>query len=231
MAIFFPEALTALLSIIFIDLILGGDNAIVIGMAARNLPAKQLPKAIIIGTGGAIIIRILTTIAAVWLLKIPGLLLVGGILLLGMAYKLLTENKCHDSLKCSTSMWGAVRTIIIADAVMGLDNVLAVAGAAHGNYALVVFGLMFSIPIVVWWSTLIIKAIQRFPVIIDLGAAVIAFTAARMILEEPFLSAYFTNVWVHWGIIFSLIALVLAAGKATQARRHSKEQHDVLGVS
>lgn len=223
-----PEMLTALLSIILIDLVLGGDNAVVIGLAARNLPAAQVKKVILIGTGGAIVVRVLTTIVAVWLLKIPGLLLIGGILLLGMAYKLLTEDKAHDQVERSTNIWGAIRTIIIADAVMGLDNVLAVAGASHGSYVLVIFGLLFSIPIVVWLSTLVLKAIKRFPIIIDLGAAVIAFTAARMIMEEPFVQPYFEAAWLHWGVIISLVALVLGAGKATQVQRLRRQQINVF---
>src|SRR4051812_31102799 len=127
------EFLTALLSIIMIDLVLAGDNAIVIGLAARNLPKNLQKKVIIWGTVGAIAIRALATVIVVWLLKIPGLLVIGGVLLIWIAYKLLVEEKGHD-VQAGNGFWAAIRTIIIADALMGLDNVLAVAGAAHGNY-------------------------------------------------------------------------------------------------
>lgn len=218
MELFSPEFFTALISIILLDLVLGGDNAILIGLAARNLPHKQQTKAILFGTVGAIVIRSSLTLVAVWLLSIPGLRLAGGILLLWIAYKLLTDDKGHDDVKAGDSMWAAIRTIIIADAVMGLDNVLAVAGASHGNYALVVFGLLVSIPIVVWGSTLVIKAMNRFPVIIDIGAAVIAYTASKMIMEEPLIHMYFENAIVHWGVTILFVAGVLLAGKRSQKK-------------
>ncbi|HWQ71820.1 MAG TPA: TerC family protein [Desulfitobacteriaceae bacterium] len=213
-----PELIGALLSIILIDLTLGGDNAIVIGMVARTVPVPQQKKVILLGAAGAFIVRSLTTIIAVELLKVPGLLLAGGIFLLRMAYNLLNESEGDNNIKCSTGILGAVQTIIIADTIMGFDNVLAVAGAAHGNYSLVIFGLMFSIPIVVWGSTLVIKAIKYFPVIIDLGAIVITLTAARMIMEEPFLARYFTNSWIHTGVMAFLITVMLASKKVAILR-------------
>ncbi len=127
------EYLSALLAIIVIDLVLAGDNAIVIGLAARRLPKDQQKKVIIWGTIGAIAIRALATLVVVWLLKIPGLLLIGGVLLIWIAYKLIAEGKDHD-IKAEEGFWSAIKTIIIADALMGIDNVLAVAGAAHGNF-------------------------------------------------------------------------------------------------
>lgn len=218
MEFFVPGFLTALLSIVMIDLVLGGDNAIVIGLAARNLSQEDQKKVIFFGTLGAIVIRALTTLIAIWLLKIPGLLLSGGIFLLWMAYKLLTEEKDHN-VAPSTNFWVAIRTIIIADAVMGLDNILAVAGAAHGSYALVIMGLFISIPIVVWGSTLVLKALERFPVLIQLGAAVIAYTAATMITDEPFLHHYFAgNPLLHWGLTLLLVAGILSIARLKTAR-------------
>lgn len=172
------EYLSALLAIIVIDLVLAGDNAIVIGLAARRLPKDQQKKVIIWGTIGAIAIRALATLVVVWLLKIPGLLLIGGVLLIWIAYKLIAEGKDHD-IKAEEGFWSAIKTIIIADALMGIDNVLAVAGAAHGNFSLVIIGLLVSIPVVVWGSTLILKWVDRFPVIITIGAAVLAYTARK----------------------------------------------------
>lgn len=213
-----PGFLTALLSIVMIDLVLGGDNAIVIGLAARNLPKHDQKKVIFWGTLGAIIIRSLTTLVAVWLLKIPGLLLVGGIFLVGMAYKLLTQEKSNE-VATSTSIWGAIRTIIVADAVMGLDNVIAVAGAAHGSYLLVICGLFISIPIVVWGSTLVIKALDRIPSLIEIGAGVIAYTASTMLMDEPFLQPIFAdNLILRWSLTLILIVGVLFAGRYKKQR-------------
>ncbi|OKO91044.1 putative membrane protein [Geobacillus proteiniphilus] len=216
------EFWTALLSIIIIDLLLAGDNAIVIGLAARNLPKHQQKKAVVWGTVGAVVIRALATIFVVWLLKIPGLLLVGGVLLVWIAYKLLVEGKGHDDVEAGGNLWEAIRTIIIADALMGLDNVLAVAGAAHGNFLLVVLGLLISVPIMVWGSTLILKWIERFPIIITIGAGVLAWTAAKMIVDEPFLKEYFANPVVKYGFELLVVAAVIAVG-TMKKRKSAKE--------
>lgn len=182
-----PEFWSALAAIIVIDLVLAGDNAIVIALAARNLPKALQRRAIIWGTVGAVAVRASLTIVVVWLLGIPGLMLAGGILLAWIAYRLLTgdENGREHDLAPATSFWAAMRTIVVADAVMGLDNVLAVAGAAHGSVLLVVLGLLISIPIVVWGSTLILRWIERFPALLYIGGAVLAWTAAKMITDEP----------------------------------------------
>ena len=195
MELFSTEFLSALLAIIVIDLVLAGDNAIVIALAARNLPAHLQKKAIVWGTAGAIIVRSAMTMVVVWLLKIPGLMLVGGALLIWIAYKLLAPNDGGEDEHgpAATTFWGAMKTIVIADAVMGLDNVLAVAGAAHGSYVLVVLGLLISIPIVIWGSTLILKWVERFPVIVYFGAGVLAWTAAKMMTHEPMVKAFFDN--------------------------------------
>jgi YjbE family integral membrane protein len=188
MEIFSTPWWSALLAIILIDLVLAGDNAIVIALAARNLPAHLQKKAITWGTFGAIAIRAVMTVSVVWLLKIPGLMLAGGIGLLWIAYKLLADNghKEHDGPVAST-FWGAMKTIVVADALMGVDNVLGVAGASHGSFDLVIIGLLVSVPIVVFGSTMVLKLVERFPAIIKIGAAVLAFTAAKMIVSEPLL--------------------------------------------
>ena len=176
------------MTIILIDLVLAGDNAIVIALAARNLPPHLQKKAIVWGAAGAILVRSVMTIGVVWLLKIPGLMLVGGVGLLWIAYKLLvdTGDKEHDG-PAATTFWGAMKTIVIADALMGIDNVLGVAGAAHGAFDLVIIGLLVSVPIVVFGSTMVLKLVERFPIIINIGAAVLALTAAKMIVGEPLL--------------------------------------------
>ncbi|RBW69838.1 TerC family protein [Bacillus taeanensis] len=211
MDLFSMEFLSALLAIVVIDLVLAGDNAIVIGLAARNLPKEMQKKVIIWGTVGAIGIRAVATLAVVWLLQIPGLLLIGGVLLVWVAYKLLVEEKGHD-VSAGENFWAAIRTIIIADALMGLDNVLAVAGAAHGSFLLVILGLLISIPIVVWGSTIILKWIERFPVIITIGAAILAWTASKMIVKEPFIHDFFINPVIKYGFEFIIVAAVLFFG-------------------
>ena len=184
---FGPEFLSALLAIIVIDLVLAGDNAIVIALAARNLPKAMQKRAILWGSLGAVVVRASLTVAVLWLLEVPGLMLAGGLLLVWIAYKLLAGNDAgpdHDLAPAKT-FWAAMRTIVVADAVMGLDNVLAVAGAAHGSVLLVVAGLVISIPIVVWGSSIILRWLERFPALLYIGGAVLAWTAAKMIADEP----------------------------------------------
>ena len=186
---------SALLAIIVIDLVLAGDNAIVIALAARNLPKDLQRRAIIWGTVGAVVVRASLTVAVLWLLKVPGLMAAGGALLAWIAYRLLTGDdggREHD-VAPAMGFWAAMRTIVIADAVMGLDNVLAVAGAAHGSVGLVVAGLLISIPIVVWGSTLILKWLERFPSLLYVGGAVLAWTSAAMIIDEPFFQEFFDD--------------------------------------
>jgi YjbE family integral membrane protein len=186
-------------------------------MAARNLKKETQKQVILWGTVGAIVIRAFATVIVVSLLKIPGLLLAGGLLLLWISYKLLTEKKNHEQVQAKDSMWAAVRTIIIADAVMGLDNVIAVAGAAHGEFLLVIVGLLVSVPIVVWGSTLFIKWIETYPWIIYIGSGVLVLTAGKMITGEKFIAPYFeTNPFAKWLLIGLLIAATLAAGKWTK---------------
>ncbi|MFL1675516.1 TerC family protein [Paenibacillus dendritiformis] len=210
---------SALMAIVIIDLVLAGDNAIVIGLSARNLPKEHQKKVIFWGTFGAIAIRSLLTLAVVWLLKIPGLLLLGGAMLIWIAYKLLVEEKKHD-VASAASIWAAIKTIIIADTVMGLDNVLAVAGAAHGDFILVVMGLLISVPIVVWGSTLILKWVERFPIIIYIGSGVLSWTAGKMITDEPLVKGFFTeNPVLKWGLIIVIIAGVLVMGRMKKQKQ------------
>ena len=222
---------SALLAIVLIDLVLAGDNAIVIALAARSLPPKLRQKAIVWGTVGAIVVRSVMTVGVVWLLKIPGLMGLGGLALVWIAFKLLDDNKdeAHDGPVVG-SFWAAMKTIIVADALMGVDNVLGVAGAAHGSFDLVVIGLLISVPIVVFGSSLVLKLVERFPLIIKLGAAVLAFTAAKMIVSEPLLDAVFDppellNALARWATYIAAVAGVLAAGWWT-ARRHQDRHQD-----
>ena len=199
------EFFSALLAIIIIDLVLAGDNAIVIALAARSLPAELRNKAILWGTVGAIAMRSAMTIIVVWLLMIPGLRFIGGLALVWIAWKLLVPKQDTGEVhaKPADSFWAAMKTIVIADAIMGLDNVLAVAGAAKGSFLLVVLGLLISVPIVVWGSTLILKWVDRFPVIVYVGAGVLAWTAAQMMLHEPLLAPYVDNL--VRGVTYALV--------------------------
>lgn len=223
MEFFSGDWLVPLLSIIVIDLVLAGDNAIVIGLAARNLPAHVQKKAVLWGTAGAIAIRCAATFVVVWLLKIPGLQLVGGILLIWIAYRLLVEEKQHDNVQSAASIGTAIRTIIIADAVMGLDNVLAIAGAAKGSFLLVIVGLLISVPIMVWGSMLIIRLIRRFPWIIYAGAGVLAYTSAGMITHESFFAGYFDRQpAIKWLFIGLVVIVVLTAGRLMNNKKRQR---------
>ena len=221
-----PDFLSALLAIIVIDLVLAGDNAIVIALAARNLPKKLQRRAVVWGTVGAVAVRASLTVGVLWLLQVPGLMLAGGALLIWIAYRLLTGDdggREHD-VAPAVGFWAAMRTIVVADAVMGLDNVLAVAGAAHGSILLVVLGLLISIPIVVWGSTLILHWIERVPSILYIGGAVLAWTAAKMILGEPLVEAqlaarpgFVTAVYV--AVIGGVLGLAWAQNRKAQLQK------------
>ena len=220
---------SALLAIILIDLVLAGDNAIVIALAARNLPAEHQNKAIMWGTVGAIVVRSAMTVGVVWLLKIPGLMLVGGLGLLWIAFKLITDTS-EDEHEGSgaTTFWGAMKTIVVADALMGVDNVLGVAGAANGDFTLVVIGLLISIPIVVLGSKLVLRLVEKWPVIIHLGAAVLAFTAAQMIINEKLLDPIFDggetiNLLARGATYVMAIAGVLGLGWWATRRQENSE--------
>ncbi|MTT30496.1 YjbE family putative metal transport protein [Terrilactibacillus sp. BCM23-1] len=214
--------LTSLLLIIGIDLILAGDNAIVIALAARKLPKDQQKKAIIYGTVGAVLIRAVATLVVVWLLKVPGLHLIGGILLVWIAYKLLVDHNDHKEVKEANSLSGAIRTIIIADALMGLDNVLAVAGASHGSYLLIILGLLISVPLIMWGSTLFLKLVDKYPWITYVGSAVLALTAGKMIMAEPFLVNVFEDLQIiKWILIGLLIVGVILIGLRKNAKQMS----------
>jgi len=215
------EFLSGLLAIVLLDLVLAGDNAIVIALAARRLPRQIQKKAVLWGTVGAIAVRLLLTGIVVYLLKLPGLMLVGGLLLLPIAWKLLKpdDHAGHD-INAAGSFWAAMRTIIVADALMGMDNVLAIAGAAKGHMALVIIGLAISVPLVVWGSSLILRLIERFPVIIYVGAGAIAWTAARMIAHDHWLSPWFeAHAWAQYVLDAVLVVGICLGGWLMQRRR------------
>lgn len=202
--------LMALGTIVLMDLLLGGDNAVVIAMAANKLPAALRKKAIFIGTAGAVVIRLIMTFIAVWLLTIPYLQALGGLILLPIAVKLLVPAEQNESVEASDSLMGAVKTIIIADAAMGIDNVLAIAGASHGSFLLVALGFLISIPIIVGGSTLIGRIMDRFPVVLYAGAGLLGWTAGSMIVHDKILGTLLTSAVGSWSAL--AVQILLAAG-------------------
>ena len=223
-----PQFFSALLAIIVIDLVLAGDNAIVIALAARRLSAELRNKAIVWGTVGAIAVRAAMSLAVVALLKIPGLQGAGGLLLVWIAYRLLAPPEGSDATGGAgmrvTGFWAAIRTIVIADTIMGLDNVLGVAGAAQGSFLLVILGLLISVPIMVWGSSLILRVVDRYPVIIYLGAGVLAWTAAVMLINEPLADDWIDpRPWLPWVVYVLLIGGVLLAGWLRNRARGERE--------
>lgn len=204
------EILSKILSIIVLNLVLSGDNAVVIALATRKLPDASQNKAIVIGTAGAVILRILLMLIAVELLTVPYVKIVGAVLLFYIAYDLLKSNGEEAEVKSETTLLSAIRTIIIADLVMSLDNVLAIAGVADGHFLLAVLGLIISIPIVIFGSQVILKLMDRFPWLIWIGALLIAYTAGTMLVEDNFIHHLLRGL--SNGHIVSLASCVLLAG-------------------
>ena len=203
----------SLFTIIGIDIILGGDNAIVVALACRQLPPHLRNKAIIIGIILAIAARGLLTLIAVQLLEIPYIMSFGGILLLWIAFRLLTSSEQEHSIPGEAKISDAIKTIVIADIVMGFDNVIAVAGAAQGDGLLVLIGLLISVPIIIWGSKIILYLMTRYPFIIYIGASILIYTSAKMILHEELLRELLNNKGIDSTIfIFLLICGVIMAG-------------------
>lgn len=224
-----PAFLLALGQIILIDILLGGDNAIVIALACRNLPPQQRKWGIIYGTAGAIVLRVILIAFALTLLTIPYLKLVGAILLVWIGVKLLLpEKEDAHNITPSDRLWGAVKTVIVADLVMSVDNVLGIAGAAEAagenQLFLVIFGLLFSIPIIVAGSQIVLKLMERFPFIITLGGMLLGWIAGQMAYTDPALKPYVPadKAWEYAACLAGAL-LVLAIGKAC-ARASAKSQ-------
>lgn len=212
--------------IIMIDILLGGDNAVVIALACRHLPAHQRTKGILWGTAGAIVLRVVLIVFALALLQVPFLKLVGGALLVWIGVKLLApgDENAHDNIESSDKLWSAVKTVIVADLVMSIDNVIAIAGAAQtagGSHQvpLVIFGLLVSIPIIVWGSQFVLKLMDRFPFIITLGGMLLGWIAGTMTHSDPALTQYLPQdkAW-YYGLGVAGALAVLAIGKLAQWR-------------
>jgi YjbE family integral membrane protein len=217
-----PQFWVDVFKIIMIDLLLSGDNAVVIALACRNLPPHQRRKGILFGVGGAIGLRVILTFFAVSLLALPYLKLIGGLLLLWVGVKLILPEEEHsaENIKADTRLFGAIKTIIVADFVMSLDNVLGVAAAAKGNVWLLVFGLVISIPMIAWSSQVVLKLIDRYPLIIYAGGALLGYVAGEMLVTEALFAAIVeAHHSLHWLVPAACALLVVALGKWLALRK------------
>jgi YjbE family integral membrane protein len=216
--------------IILVNIVLSGDNAVVIALAARSLPPKQQKQAVFWGAGAAVVMRIILTVVAVELLRWPWLKLIGAALLLWIAVKLLLPEDGDDGdVESSDNLWAAIKTILIADLVMSLDNVIAVAAAAKGSLVLLVLGLAISIPLVVFGATMLMKVMDRFPIIITIGAALLGWVAGDMAATDPVLKDWVdaNAAWLHWGAPVAGAIFVVAAGKWLAARAEAARKEVV----
>ena len=226
------EMLTAqfwagLMSIIGVNIVLSGDNAVVIALAARSLPPQQRRAAIVWGSGAAVVMRIILTIVALEMLKLPSLKLIGAALLLWIAVQLLLPEDGDDGAsddKGNANLWVAIRTILIADLVMSLDNVIGVAAAAKGSLLLLILGLAISIPIVIFGSTILVKLMDRYPIIITLGAALLGWVAGDMATTDPLIKEWVdaNAAWLHYAAPAAGAILVVVVGKQLASRAEAR---------
>ena len=217
-----------LMAIVLINIVLGADNAIVIGLACRDLPPKVRMKGIVLGTVGAVVVRGAATAAIVLLLKIKYLMLVGGLILTYIGVKLIIKDDDVGDIKASNSLIRAIFTVIAADMVMGIDNMLGVAGIASGNIVMVFIGLALSIPVIVLGSTVVMRLMNRFPIIIYIGAAVILYTSGKMIVDEPAVASFFES---HLLFRWVLIAFITVSGLVFGVlyNRHKNKRKENIG--
>ena len=224
---FSPQTLIAIAQIIWIDLLLSGDNAIVIALACRKLPAHQRRMGIVLGAGTAVGLRILFAVIISWLLEIPLLGAIGGLLLFWIAVKLVVGEDEEAHVSESETLWQAVKTIAIADAVMSLDNVVAIAAASDGNVALFTFGLVVSIPLIIMGSTLIMSLIARFPLFVWAGAGLLGWIGGEMIVTDPWIVARLGHGAGEWHLIGASVGAALVLAIAWTLRRSRRAQHPV----
>ena len=204
-----------LAQIMMINIMLSGDNAVVIAMASRALPPKQQKRAILFGSFGAIVLRVILTFFAVFLLALPFLKIVGALLLGWIGIQLLIPDEQEAELDGHSNLWGAIKTIVVADFVMSLDNVLGVAAAAKGNVLLLVIGLVISIPLIIYGSTIILKLMNRWPVIVTIGGGILGWVAGEMLVTDPAVSPWVdaNATWLHTGAPVAATLGVVALGK------------------
>ncbi len=218
------EFWVALAQIIVINIMLSGDNAVVIALASRSLPPAQQKKAILFGSVGAIVLRIVLTFFAVMLLDMPYLKLAGGIALLWIGASMLDSGGDEENIDAHSNLSAAIKTIIIADFIMSLDNVLGVAAAAKGNVVLLVVGLAISIPLIIFGSQLILKLMERFPIIVTLGAGLLGWVAGEMLVTDSAVASWIDSnaAYLHYAVPTAGIVVVIALGKWLASRHASK---------
>ena len=225
----------SVLQIIAIDILLGGDNAVVIALACRKLPEHQRNKGIAWGVVGAIVLRVVLIFFALQLLELPFLKIIGALLLLWIGVKLMQpeDEGGHGSIEGSAHLLGAIRTIVVADAVMSIDNVIAVAGAAKGDLGLVVFGIVVSIPIIVWGSKFVLKLMDRFPAVITLGAALLGWIAGGMLVGDVTLQPWLAAMpsWLHYATSVAGALFVVALGSGLAKRRRGEEPGPIIELA
>jgi len=211
------------LEVVWINIILSGDNAVVIALAARSLPQRQQRLAVLWGAGAAVVLRILLTLVAVRLLQFPYLKLAGALALLWIAVKLLVPEAEDGEVHAPPSLLGAIKTILVADLVMSTDNVIAVAAVANGSTLLLVLGLLVSIPLVVFGATMLMRLMERYPLIITLGAAVLGWTAGELAITDPALAGQLPphSGWLHWAVSAACAVLVVLIGRTLAARHEA----------
>lgn len=222
----FLAAVWSVLAIILIDIVLAGDNALVIGMAANKLPPELRKRAIFWGTFGAVAIRFVSVALLTYLLMIPGLRLIGGLALIYIGWKLVFDQHSEESVAGKTTLWGAVSTIIVADAVMGIDNALGIAAAANGDFGLVVFGLLISVPIILFGSSIVSRILARWPNVVFVGSFVLFVVAIQMLFKEPLLTSWLSALpsWVlttlPWTGGFTIMAVQYSKARLGLVKRY-----------
>jgi len=219
------QALWAFLAIILIDIVLAGDNALVIGMAANKLPDHLRKKAIFWGTFGAIAIRFVSVAALTYLLMIPGLRAIGAAALIWIGWRLVFNHDDHN-IEAKDNFWGAIGTIVVADAVMGIDNALGIAAAADGSFVLVIAGLLISVPIILFGATMVSKILQRWPDTVFIGSFVLFAVAMLMLMKEPLMAAWWAGL-VPWAVAIVpwAVAVVITGLQYNKARLHLHKRY------
>ncbi len=225
MELFTLQALWAFLAIILIDIVLAGDNALVIGMAANKLPDHLRKRAIFWGTFGAIAIRFVSVAALTYLLMIPGLRAIGAVALIWIGWKLVFNHDEHN-IEAKDTFWGAIGTIVVADAVMGIDNALGIAAAANGSFVLVIAGLLISVPIILFGATMVSKILSRWPDTVFAGSFVLFAVAFLMLMKEPLMASWWAGLelWVA-KVLPWVAALVITAVQYNKARLHLHKKY------
>lgn len=222
---YFLASAWAILAIILIDIVLAGDNALVIGMAANKLPPELRKKAILWGTVGAIGVRFVSVAALTYLLMIPGLRLIGAVALIWIGWKLVFDQGEHD-VEAATTFWGALSTIMVADAVMGIDNALGIAAAANGNWYFIIFGLLVSVPIILFGAGIVSKILEKYPDTVFVGSFVLFLVSIQMLIKEPLMADWWTGLdSTMLKILPWAVAVVITAVQYNQARLHLHKKY------